>query len=398
MFARPLQTLILASSISLAAIVAAQAVEAQAIAERFKEMITNQGSTISWASIEESDGKVTLKGVTSKGPGTDVSAAIGDVSFEGVEEADNGDYVVETLSMPSYSSTAEGATITMTGLAISGAVLPSPTTTDLINKNGFFDSLDVDSVKVETGGKQVFSVSGLNYTLEREDGGGLTFAGTADAFNADLTTTADQQTLGVLTMLGLAQPKGSFEMAGSWSVTDGTLSLEQMDFTVDDAGTIGLTLDISGYTQEIVKAMQDMQKTMANATEEQKSAAGMAVMGLLQQLTFAGASIRYDDESLAGRALDFAAGAQNMQRTDLVKMAQMMIPMSLGNYVKPEFAKAVADEVAKFVEDPKSIEIVAAPAQPVPFMAVGMSAMSAPQNIPDQLGITVTANEEGEGE
>jgi len=79
-------------------------------------------------------------------------------------------------------------------------------------------------------------------------------------------------------------------------------------------------------------------------------------------------------------------------------MAEAMIPAAIGQYVKPEFAKQVAGEVAKFIQDPKSIEISAEPAQPVPFMSVGMSAMSAPQNIPDDLGITVTANEDAEEE
>lgn len=399
MLSRPFFALALGASVSLTAFSAAQAVEGQQVAERFKTMTSNQGATLSWTSLEESGGTVTLKGVTSKGPGADVSATLGDLTFEGIEEADNGDYIVETMSMPTYSTTTEGALFTMQGLAVSGAVLPSPASTDVLSRNGFFDSLDIDAVKVEKDGKQLFSLAGLNYAIEREDDGKtLSFAGTADAFSADLTTAADAQTVGMLTMLGLAQPKGSFEMAGRWSLGDGNLSLEQMDFSVDDAGTIGFAVDISGYTEDLMKSLQEMQKNMANATEEQKAAAGMAAMGLMQQLTFSGASIRYDDGSLAGRALDFAAGAQNMQRTDLVKMAQMMIPMTLGTYVKPEFAQAVAAEVAKFVENPKSIEIVAAPSQPVPLMAVGMTAMSAPQNIPDQLGITVTANQDAEDE
>lgn len=397
MLARPFAALAIASSVSLCALTAARAVEAQDVANRFKEMMTGQGSTLSWASVEDQGGTVVMKGVTAKAADTSAPATIGDISFEGVEEQDNGDYIVGTLSMPNYSTVSEGATITMTGLSIEGAVLPSPTTTDVVSQSGLFDSLDVDQVKVEKDGKQLFSMSGLNYTLERgDDGKSYGFSGTADAFSADMTAAGDPQTTSMLTALGLAQPKGTFEMAGSWSLDEGDLSLEQMDFTVENAGTIGFTFDVSGYTEDFLKAAREMQKTMANATEEQKAAAGMAAMGLMQQLSFAGASIRYDDEALAGRALDLAAGMQNMQRTDMSKMAQMMIPMAIGQYVKPEFAQKVSAEVAKFIQDPKSLEIVAAPAAPVPFMSVGMSAMSAPQQIPDQLGITVTANEDAE--
>ncbi|MCO5159577.1 MAG: hypothetical protein M9939_00450 [Mesorhizobium sp.] len=394
MLARSSLLAFLASSISLTALSSAGAVEGQDVANRFKEMIARQGATASWASIDEEDGAIVLRGVTVKAAGDGADAAIGDVTFEGVEETDDGDYVVETLSMPTYSTVSEGATVTLEGLSLSGAVLPSPTATDVISQSGFFDSLDVDQIKVEKDGKQVFSMSGLNYSLERdEDSKSYEFTGTADAFTADMTASGDPQTTAMLTALGLAQPKGTFEMAGSWSLADGNLSVEQMDFTVENAGTIGFTFDISGYTEEFLKAAQDMQKNMANATEEQKAAAGMAAMGLMQQLSFAGASIRYDDEALAGRALDLAAGMQKMQRTDMVKMAQMMIPVALGQYVKPEFANQVAGEVAKFMQDPKSLEIKAEPAAPVPFMMVGMGAMSAPQEVPEQLGISVTANE-----
>lgn len=394
MLARSFAVALLASSVSLAALSAARAVEGEDVADRFRDLMASQGATASWASIDEDGDAIVLRGVTVKGAGDAQNATIGDVTFEGVEEADNGDYIVETLSMPTYSTVSEGAIVTLEGLSMSGAVLPSPNSTDVVSQSGFFDTLDVDQIKVEKDGKRVFTMSGLNYSLERDDEGkSYEFTGSADAFSADMTAGGDAQTLAMLTALGLSQPKGTFEMAGSWSLADGNLSVEQMDFTVENAGTIGFTFDVSGYTEEFLKAARDMQKNMANATEEQKAAAGMAAMGLMQQLSFAGASIRYDDEALAGRALDLAAGMQKMQRTDMVKMAQMMIPAALGQYVKPEFASQVAGEVAKFIEEPKSLEIKAKPAAPVPFMMVGMSAMSAPQEVPEQLGITVTANE-----
>lgn len=399
MLARSFATVLLASSVSLTALSAAQAVEPQDVANRFKELVAGQGATLSWSSVEETGGAIVMRGATVKGNADIPPANLGDITFEGVEEADNGDYVVETLSMPTYSTVSEGATVTLDGLSISGAVLPSPTSTDIVSQSGFFDSLDVDTVKVEKDGKQLFTMSGLNYSLERaDDGRSYEFTGTADAFSADLSGTGDPQTLAMLTALSLTQPKGTFEMAGSWTLDDGNMSLEQMDFTVDNAGTVGFTIDISGYTEDFLKAAREMQKNLANATEEQKASASMAAMGLMQQLSFGGASIRYDDNTLASRALDLAGGMQQMKRADLAKMAEAMIPAAIGQYVKPEFAKQVAGEVAKFIQDPKSIEISAEPAQPVPFMSVGMSAMSAPQNIPDDLGITVTANEDAEEE
>lgn len=397
MFARSLAKLVLASAVSAIALSAAQAVEADQVASRFKELLAGQGATVSWTSMDSNGADVVLRGVTAKDAMSPETITLGDISLDGIEEAANGDYIVETLSMPKYETTSEGATITMEGLSIAGAVLPSPTSTDVVSQSGFFDSLDVDAVNVVKDGKQLFHMTGLNYEIEKgDDGKSYSFTGSADAFTADLTAAGDPQTVGIVTALGLAKPKGTFEMAGDWSLASGDFSLGQMDFTIEDAGTLGISFDISGYTADFLKAMRDVQKSMTTATEEQKQAAGMAAMGLLQQLTFAGATIRYDDNALAGRALDMAAGMQNMKRADMSKMAQMMLPMAMGQYVTPEFAAAVSAEVAKFIDDPKSLEIKAEPAAPVPFMMVGMSAMTAPQGIPAQLGLTVTANEDAE--
>jgi len=397
MFARSLAKLVLASAVSAIALSAAQAVEAEQVASRFKELLAGQGATVSWTSMDSNGADVVLRGVTAKDAMSPETITLGDISLDGIEEAPNGDYIVETLSMPKYETVSEGATITMEGLSIAGAVLPSPTSTDVVSQTGFFDSLDVDAVNVVKDGKQLFHMTGLNYEIEKgDDGKSYSFTGSADAFTADLTAAGDPQTVGIVTALGLAKPKGTFEMAGDWSLASGDFSLGQMDFTIEDAGTLGISFDISGYTADFLKAMRDVQKSMTTATEEQKQAAGMAAMGLLQQLTFAGATIRYDDNELAGRALDMAAGMQNMKRADMSKMAQMMLPMAMGQYVTPEFAAAVSAEVAKFIDDPKSLEIKAEPAAPVPFMMVGMSAMTAPQGIPAQLGLTVTANEDAE--
>jgi hypothetical protein len=399
MFVRPLAKLVLTSAVSAAALSAALApslaAEPAEVANRLKELMAGQGATLSWTSIDDADADVVLRGVTVKDSANPETIALGDITLDGIEEAANGDYIVETLSMPKYETVSEGATITVEGVSMSGAVLPSPTSTDIVSQSGFFDSLDIDTINVAKDGKQLFNMTGLNYEIEKSDEGkSFSFSGSADAFTADLTASGDPQTIGIATALGLAQPRGTFEMAGDWSLANGDFKLEQMDFTIENAGTLGISFDISGYTEEFLKALREMQKGMINATEEQKQAQGMAAMGLMQQLTFAGATIRYDDEALAGRALDMAAGMQNMKRTDMSKMAQMMLPMAMGQYVTPEFAATVSAEVAKFIDDPKSLEIKAAPAAPVPFMMVGMSAMTAPQGIPAQLGVTVKANEE----
>ncbi len=75
-------------------------------------------------------------------------------------------------------------------------------------------------------------------------------------------------------------------MAGSWQPTDGRMALSQYDISVENAGTIGMTFDFGGYTPDFIKSMQEMQKQMAAQPDgADSSAQGMAMLGLMQQLT-----------------------------------------------------------------------------------------------------------------
>ena len=114
--------------------------------------------------------------------------------------------------------------------------------------------------------------------------------------------------------LGYQHINGYFEMAGSWQPTDGRMGLTQYDISVENAGTLGMTFDLGGYTPDFVKSIQEMQKKMAaQPAGADNSAQGLAMLGLMQQLTFNGASIRFDDDSLTGKVLEFVAKQQGQK-------------------------------------------------------------------------------------
>ena len=60
------------------------------------------------------------------------------------------------------------------------------------------------------------------------------------------------------------------------------------------------------------------------------SAQGMAMLGLMQQLTFNGASIRFDDDSLTGKVLDYVAKQQGMKPEDIANQAKAIVPFLTG--------------------------------------------------------------------
>jgi hypothetical protein len=378
---------------SLAGVAMAQ--DAAKVADHFKAILSGQGIDIAWEGISGSGADFALTGVSFAPAGESEKLKIGDLSFKGVAEADGG-YTVETISTSPYTMTKDGATVDISPFTLTGVVLPADANDDPIKRLLFYQQADLDSFSVKMGDKPIFGLQKLHIDVTPpEEGKAMEFAGSAEKFNADLSLVEDPQAKAVIEALGYQNLSGSFEMEGGWQPSDGRMGLTQYDITIDGAGTLGLTFDLGGYTPAFIKSLQDMQKQMAAAPEgADKSAQGLAMLGLLQQLTFYTASVRYDDDSLASKLLEFFAKQQGLSAADLANQLKGLVPFGMAQLNNPELTAEVTAAVSKFLDDPKSIEIAAEPAQPVPFALIMAGGMSAPQDLPKTLGVSVTANED----
>ena len=93
-----------------------------------------------------------------------------------------------------------------------------------------------------------------------------------------------------------------------------------------------MTFDLGGYTPDFIKSMQDMQKQMAaQPAGADNSAQGMAMLGLMQQLTFNRASIRFDDDSLTKQGAGLSSRKQQGQKPeDIANQAKAIVPFLHG--------------------------------------------------------------------
>jgi hypothetical protein len=392
-----LRRLGLTSALVLLSVASAHAVDTEAFGARLKAVVTQQGAEINWTGISEDGNQVVLSGVTIGAPGKpDEKVELGDVTLEDVTE-ENGGYKIGTLSLEDFSQTQDGTTVSISGVSISGLSVPAEGA-DAISAMMMYQSADMASMSVKQGDAEVFALNALHFEITPPaDGKPMEFSGAAESFTADLTKTEDAQTKAVIEAMGYQNIKGSLELAGSWQPTDGRMALSQYDISVENAGTLGMTFDLGGYTPEFIKELQEMQKQMAANPGGDSSAQGMAMLGMMQKLTFHTASIRWDDDSLTQKIIDFAAQSSGQKPEDLVNQAKATVPMmmAMGGISDADFVKQVTDAVNAYLTEPKSIEISAEPEQPVPFamiMAGGMS--GAPQELLKTLAVSVSANED----
>lgn len=376
-----------AGALGLIASSPAHALDTNAFGNRLKALYAEQGGTLAWTSIDESGSTIVLHGVTASAKDVSKPFSFGDVTLKGVSEAGDGGYHIDEASIPSYGFSKGDVAVSGTNMVIDGIDVPGPDVTDPVKHQMLYDAMRIDTMSVTSKGANVFQAKDIHGTLDRKDPKQYEFAGGIGSFATDLTQVPDSKRL---TMLGYEKLNGTIDIHGTWALDQGKLIIDRYDIDVDNVGKLGLTVDIGGYTPAFIKSLKEMQ---ASSSGQDNSAKGMAMLGLMQQLQLGGLSIRYDDASLTGKLLDFFAKQQHTTRDALVNEIKMMLPMMMAQLKNPDFASKVSQAVGTFLDDPKSIEIKAAPPSPVPMATIAMTGMSTPQSLPDTLGVTVSADQ-----
>ena len=366
-----------------------------AVADRLKAALAAQGVEISWTGVSGDNSSMVLQGVAVKPAGEKEPLTIGDVKLEGVSEA-NGGYDIATVSTSPFQHAQEGVTLSLSPFIIHDMSVPAEGATGPLGSLMMYKSAELANMTVKVADKTAFSMDGLAIEVTPPaDGKAMEFSGTTEKFNADLTLVDDPKSKEVIDALGYQNITGNLDIAGTWQPADGKMELSKYDISVDNAGKLGMTFDLGGYTMDFIKSLQAMQKQMAaQPAGADNSAQGMAMLGLMQQLSFNGASIRFDDDSLTGKVLDYVGKQQGMSAKDIANQAKAIVPFGMAQLNNPELTAEVTAAVGKYLDDPKSLEISAEPPAAVPFALIMAGAMSNPLDLPKTLGVKVKANED----
>ncbi|TIL94854.1 MAG: hypothetical protein E5Y73_10010 [Mesorhizobium sp.] len=366
-----------------------------AVADRLKAALAAQGVDISWTGVTGDASSMVLQGVALKPAAEKEALKIGDIKLEGVTEA-NGGYEIETVSTSAFQHSENGVTLDLSAFIIHDMTVPADGATGPLGSMMMYESAELDNMTVKIADKTAFSMDGLAIEITPPaDGKAMAFSGTTEKFNADLTLVEDPKSKEVINALGYQNITGNLAMEGTWQPADGKMELSKYDISVDNAGTFGMTFGFGGYTLDVIKSLQEMQKKMAAQPEgADNSAQGMAMLGVLQQLSFNSASIRFDDDSLTNKMLDYVGKQQGMSGKDVANQAKAVVPFGMAQLNNPELTAQVSAAVGKYLDDPQSIEILAEPPAAVPFALIMAGAMSNPADLTKTLGVTVKAKED----
>ncbi|WP_313615372.1 hypothetical protein [Agrobacterium sp.] len=390
------RTLLLASSTVLAFSGTAFALDGNDLLKKINASYNTQGAAITAAAVETDGSTVVLKGAAfSSDAMSQHKFPLGDITFEDVEE-DNGGYHIGTAKFDDINFTDKDTTVTVVDMYMSGISVPATANSGTIDSILFYDEAHSGEVKVNVAGKDVVTLEETVATMSMsDDKNDIGFKISATGFEADLSDVQDPAYKEALDQLAIKSLAGKMNMEGNWEVSSGKVDVSDYSVELDDVGTLSLAFGFTGYTLDFIKSMQETIKAQAANPNKQQAeqAAGLAMLGLAQQLSFTNAEIRFVDDSITKRAIDYAASKQGMDGEQLSQTIKGMAPLMMAQLNLPELQNAVSAAINAYIDDPQNFTISAVPESPVPFPMIMGAAMGAPNTLPTVLGVKVSAND-----
>jgi hypothetical protein len=380
---------------SLALSTPVMALDADDFATKFSALSNQNGSKLSFSAVEPDGNTVVLKSATAKAPGQP-PFELGDITFNGVEETGGGSYFVDSAVFSDVNIKDGPTSVSISDIEMTGLTIPADGDMSSVDDILFYEGFSTGAISVQTNGAQIFSMSGLDLNVERPGGGTkVNMVMDGSGLKIDPSKINDPKARDTFKQLGYDTLTGDLKLNGTWDVDSGMVDLSNYSITLDDVGRLAMSIQISGYTLEFIKAMQQAQVAAASNPDPQaaQQAIGFAMLGMMQQLSFNSASIRFEDASVTERALAFAGKKQGLSGDDMRGALKGMLPLMLGGLGIPSLQKQISAAASTYLDNPENITISATPSSPVAVPVIMGAGMGDPKSLVDLLNVQITANE-----
>ncbi|SMD09126.1 hypothetical protein [Rhizobium sp. RU36D] len=371
--------------------------DGQDLLKKINAAYASSGGTIAAKTVDVKGVDVTLRETTFTPMGADAKPfTVGDIMMTGVVAEANGSYTIDKVTLPNVDFTEDKTRITASDIYLSGLYVPADPNGDKLDSVMLYDEAHSGSVSVVVDGKQVVAIKeAVGSLMQYEDASGVEFEGSVTGISADLSLVNDPASKDAIEKLGLQKIEGDFTTKGSWELASGAFDIEEYSLDFANIGRLDLSFGFSGFTMALVKELQSTAKTMQDKPndEQAQQAAGIAMLGLMQQMSFTGAEISFADAGITQRGLEYAGAQQGQSADQMKQLVKAMVPIGLSQLKLGELQNTVSAAVNAYLDKPENITVSAAPENPVPFPMIMGAAMGAPETLVKMLNVAVTSNE-----
>jgi len=355
------------------------------------EVLSRLETTLAASGITSGGGTVTTEGNNIIVENFSIEAASIDdaknltLRLNDIAENGNGSFTIGRLSVDDSSLKIAGDQMDFTGFEIGQLYLPSESESHYDNSYQSYQSIGVKSLTFYDKGKPVVNVDNSYARVsDFEVGKRIALQGAIEKISFSVEDIDGEPAAGLQEM-GYETISGKVEFSSKLDFDARIMDFENVALILDNIGTLSLSLQFGGLTPEVAEAVAEIQAM------EDEQAAGMAMLGIGAQLTFNSFSIRFDDNSITNKALDYAAKNTGAPRTDVIAMATATAQFGLANLQHAEFADKVSQALGSYLNAPGSLELAAKPANPMNFLGI-FGAAQDPKSLIDMLNVEVSAN------
>jgi hypothetical protein len=401
---------LLATTATIALVSSASALEAQAFLDRFSAVYKSTGHEFTFTGAQLTGDTVTVTGgsVTMVMPDGSSEEMKFDtpVTFSGVTENADGSYTAKSVTIPDIDTDFDAETkghVSVRDIRLDGLYLPAGDNLSPLDSLQLVQAASIGPIAISADGKQIVSIDSIQSTATFNPSQGsaalvdLTSRFTLAGLKLDLSSVKDEDPDAgeMLEALGITTITGGVNGSLSWTMADGHMVMDQFKFDFAELGALDVNADLTGLTPEVMKQLGEMQTAMASSgttSEEQAQAQMMSSMAIMQGVSIVGASVRYDDASLAGKLLEMFAQQSGTDRSTFVGSLKAMLPETINQMGIPALADLIVAPASTFLDDPQSLELKVAPSSPTSLLVL-MAGAANPAGLIKVLNLTLAANQ-----
>lgn len=376
------------------------ALDEAAFAKRLMDTFAKNGSPMELGDVSISGDQIVINDVIFITP--DMSLPVGTVTFDNVRETADGGYTAERASVEDINTTFPDGSFSLQGMEVMNLRVPAASAqVDGTQAYDFgsmilYDQFRTGAGKLVLDGKDAFQFANSDTVMNIDEvNTSINYTASLNGMIIDLSAVPNPRATQMMAAMGYQRLTGDLQMKGDWEGKTGRMNNPEFALTLNDVGRLNIGFDLSGYSLDFIEQLTEAQKgALENDNPKAQQASGMAMLGLMQQLSVNSMSIRFDDASLTSRALEFAGKQQGgISGQQMAQAVKGLLPFALARIGIPELQQQISDAASVYLDDPQSIEIKAQPLEPVSFGQIMGSAMGDPRSLHKLLGVTVTANQ-----
>ena len=321
---------------------------------------------------------------------------IDSLRFKNVTEDQDGNYYAENVSIPALKGTISEVTFNLKDISIDKIRLASEKNKDPLFLYFPYESLAIGQIYSSYQDQIFLNVEALKAIyLWQPDRKRMDLVHSVKSFSYEPDKTYKPVEYKWIKDLGYDKLSGSLNFHANWDSDNGKFVADHNEITIDNAGKLEFSINLDGITEDLINNVYKIQNAKQQKTSNQTdddNAKTLILLGIVQQLKIGNINLRYEDNSLVNRILDYYAKQNTVTRDDFIKQILESWSLIGAKVDDPEFIKSTSEQIENFLYNPKFLSVSATPEAAVPLPIAYMAAVTSGAKFIDLFKIKVDAN------